>query len=63
MGMWHHHKSSGMMGIVGVIAAIIGLLVVAALIYEIMMNRSWISEHIPPEVKQSLPESVSKALE
>jgi hypothetical protein len=61
--MWHHHKSSGMMGIVGVIAAIIGLLVVAALIYEIMMNRSWIAEHIPPEVKQSLPEPVSKALE
>lgn len=51
------------MGLVGLIVAMIGLLVFAALIYELMMNRTWIAEHIPSEVKQAMPESVTKALE
>ncbi|MEN6517014.1 MAG: hypothetical protein ABFC38_02345 [Methanospirillum sp.] len=48
---------------VGLIVAMIGLLVFAALIYELMMNKSWIVKHIPPEVKQAMPESMAKALE
>lgn len=63
MGMIHHHRSSCPMGLVGLIVAMIGLLVFAALIYELMMNRTWIAEHIPSEVKQAMPESVTKALE
>jgi hypothetical protein len=62
MGMMYHHRSHGM-GPAGIILAMIGLIVFAALIYELMMNRSWIMEHIPPEVKQAMPEPVSKALE
>jgi hypothetical protein len=63
MGMMHHHQNHGSMGLVGLIVAMIGLVLFAALIYEIMMNRTWIVQHIPPEVKQAMPESVTKALE
>ncbi|HIH03673.1 MAG TPA: hypothetical protein HA263_07475 [Methanoregulaceae archaeon] len=63
MGMMYHHKHSSPMGMVGLIVAMIGLLVFAALIYELMMNKSWIVQHIPPEVKQAMPESMAKALE
>lgn len=60
MGMMHHHRHEPSMGL---IAAIVGLIVVALLVYEIMMNRAWIMRHIPPEVKQAMPEQVTKAME
>lgn len=63
MGMWYHHRSSMPSGMLGIIVAIIGLIVFAVLIYELMMNRTWIAQHIPPEVKQAMPEQVTKALE
>jgi hypothetical protein len=47
----------------GIVLAIVGLIVFALLVYELMMNRTWIAQHIPPEVKQAIPESVTKALE
>ena len=47
----------------GLIVAIVGLIVFALLVYEIMMNRAWIMRHIPPEVKQAMPEQVTKAME
>ena len=47
----------------GIVLAIIGLIVFAVLVYELMMNRTWIAQHIPPEVKQAMPEPVAKALE
>lgn len=62
MGMMHHYRHSSSMGM-GVILAIIGLIVFAVLVYELMMNKSWIVQHIPPEVRQAMPESVSKAIE
>ncbi len=62
MGMMYHHRH-GSMGPAGIILAMIGLIVFAALIYELMMNKSWIMEHVPSEVKQAMPESVTKALE
>ena len=60
MGMMHHHRSDSSMGL---IVAIVGLIVFALLVYELMMNRTWIMQHIPPEVKQAMPEPVAKALE
>lgn len=63
MGMMHYHQSHGSMGLVGVVVAMIGLVLFAALIYELMMNRTWIMEHIPPEVKQAMPEQMTKAIE
>jgi hypothetical protein len=61
MGMMHHHhRSSSSMAL---IVAIVGLIVFALLVYEIMMNRTWITQHIPSEVKQAMPEPVAKALE
>ena len=60
MGMMHHHRSDSSMGL---IVAIVGLIVFALLVYELMMNRTWIMQHIPPEVKQAMPESMAKALE
>ncbi len=62
MGMMYHHKNE-MMGPAWIVLAIIGLIVFAVLVYELMMNRSWIVEHIPSEVKQAIPEPVTKALE
>jgi len=63
MGMMYHHKHDSSMGMVGLIVAMIGLIVFAVLIYELMMNKSWIAQHIPSEVKQAMPEPVAKALE
>lgn len=60
MGMMHNDRNSEAMGIV---LAIVGLIILAVLVYELMMNRSWIARHIPPEVKQAIPEPVTKALE
>ena len=60
MGMMYHHRNDSSMGI---IFAIVGLIVFAVLVYELMMNRAWIMQHIPPEVKQAMPEQVAKALE
>lgn len=63
MGMMHHYRHSSSMGMMGIILAIIGLIVFAVLVYELMMNKSWIVQHIPPEVKQAMPEQVTKAIE
>ena len=63
MGMMYHHRNDSMMGLVGLIVAMVGLLVFAAILYELMVNRTWIAQHIPPEVKQAMPEPVAKALE
>ncbi len=60
MGMMHHHRNSSS---IGIIVAIVGLIVFAVLVYELMMNRTWIAQHIPAEVKQAMPEQVAKALE
>jgi hypothetical protein len=61
MGMMHHHhRDSSSMGL---ILAIVGLIAFALLVYEIMMNKAWIVQHIPPEVKQAMPEQVTKAME
>ena len=60
MGMMHHHRDSSSMGLH---RRDVGLIVFALLVYELMMNRTWIMQHIPPEVKQAMPEPVAKALE
>ncbi len=60
MGMIHHDRNNSSMGL---IVAIVGMIVFALLVYELMMNRAWIVQHIPPEVKQAMPEPVTKALE
>jgi hypothetical protein len=63
MGLMHNPRHDSMMGVVGLVVAMIGLLIFAAILYELMMNRTWIAQHIPPEVKQAMPEPVAKALE
>ena len=60
MGLMPHHRKDSSMGL---ILAIVGLIVFALLVYELMMNRAWLMQHIPPEVKQAMPEPVAKALE
>lgn len=63
MGMMHHYRHSSSMGMMGILLAIVGLIVFAVLVYELMMNKAWIVQHIPPEVKQAMPEQVTKAIE
>ena len=46
MGMMHHYRHSSSMGMMGIILAIIGLIVFAVLVYELMMNKAGIAEHM-----------------
>ena len=63
MGMMHHHQNHGSMGLVGLIVAMIGLILFAALVYEIMMNRTWIMRAYSARGQAGDARARNKALE
>ena len=46
MGMLHL-LSGSMCRLVGLIVALLGLLVIAAILYELISHRAWIARHVP----------------
>lgn len=42
-----HLVSGSMCRLVGLIVAFLGLLVIAAILYELISHRAWIARHIP----------------
>jgi hypothetical protein len=48
--------------ITGLVLGIIGLIIFVVVIYELFLNRTWVAEHIPKEIKEAIPEPVTKAI-